>query len=205
MHSVSVDGVPVTPSKIVCAGRNYVRHIEELGNEVPDELVLFLKPNSAIGTTLPATRDGETLHYEGEIALLVRDGAFAAAAFGLDLTRRALQTALKRRGLPWERAKAFAGSALFGPFVSLTTPVTALALQLAVDGEVRQTAGVGLMIFKPDFILDEAERVFGLEDGDILLTGTPAGVGEVRAGARFAGELLADGEHLCAAHWQAQR
>jgi 2-keto-4-pentenoate hydratase/2-oxohepta-3-ene-1,7-dioic acid hydratase in catechol pathway len=137
MHSVSISGNRVTPSKIVCAGRNYVRHIEEMGNEAPDDLVLFLKPNSAIGDTLYSSRDGETLHYEAEIALMVRDGAYAAAALGLDLTRRSLQTTLKAAGLPWERAKAFAGAALFSPFVPLPGPVSELALRLAIDGEER--------------------------------------------------------------------
>jgi 2-keto-4-pentenoate hydratase/2-oxohepta-3-ene-1,7-dioic acid hydratase in catechol pathway len=100
MNSIDVDGRTVTPSKILCVGRNYVRHIEELGNEIPDQMVVFAKPNSAIGDRLQATREGETLHYEGEIALLVEGGRYTAAAFGLDLTRRALQSELKSRGLP---------------------------------------------------------------------------------------------------------
>ncbi len=107
-----LDGAAVTPSKIVCVGRNYVAHIEELGNEIPEQMVVFNKPNSAIGDTLYANL-GEPLHYESELAFMVRAGQLAAVAFGLDLTRRELQSRLKHRGLPWERAKAFDGAALF--------------------------------------------------------------------------------------------
>jgi 2-keto-4-pentenoate hydratase/2-oxohepta-3-ene-1,7-dioic acid hydratase in catechol pathway len=201
---VTHSGQAVTPSKIVCVGRNYVRHIEELGNEVPEEMVVFLKPNSAIGDTLASRHGDEPLHYEGEIALLVQGGQFTAAAFGLDLTRREKQSALKAKGLPWERAKAFDGSALFSPFVSLDVPVTGLGLRLAIDGAERQTGKVSLMLFKPEFILAEIGRFMSLEDNDIIMTGTPAGVGEVTPGARFHGQLLAGDRVLSEARWQAE-
>jgi len=203
MNSIDVDGRAVTPSKILCVGRNYVRHIEELGNEIPDQMVVFAKPNSAIGDRLHATREGETLHYEGEIALLVEGGRYTAAAFGLDLTRRALQSELKSRGLPWERAKAFDGAALFSPFAALDGPVTGLSLRLTVDGEERQAGSVGLMMYKPAFILEELSRVFTLEDGDIVMTGTPAGVGPIDPGATFEGTVFADDAPLSSAQWTA--
>ncbi len=204
MNSIDVDGRAVTPSKILCVGRNYVRHIEELGNEIPDQMVVFAKPNSAIGDRLCATREGEVLHYEGEIALLVERGRYTAAAFGLDLTRRALQGELKSRGLPWERAKAFDGAALFSAFASLEGPVTALSLRLTVDGEERQAGSVGLMIYKPAYILEELSRLCTLEDGDIVMTGTPAGVGPIDPGAIFEGTVFADGAPLCSARWTAE-
>jgi len=203
MNSIDVDGRAVTPSKILCVGRNYVRHIEELGNEVPDQMVVFAKPNSAIGDRLHATRERETLHYEGEIALLVEGGRYTAAAFGLDLTRRALQSELKSRGLPWERAKAFDGAALFSPFATLDGPVTGLSLRLTVDGEDRQAGSVGLMMYKPAFILEELSRVFTIEDGDIVMTGTPAGVGPIDPGATFEGTVFADDAPLSSAQWTA--
>jgi len=108
----------VAPAKIVCVGRNFVEHIEELGNEIPENMVIFLKPNSAVAEDLRACHD-EPLHYEGELCFLFEKGRFAAVGFGLDLTKRNLQSQLKVKGLPWERAKAFDGSVVFSSFVPI--------------------------------------------------------------------------------------
>ena len=89
MQAISVNGATVYPSKIVCVGRNYVAHIQELGNAVPDAMVVFNKPNSAISATLHSALGGEALHYEGELAFTVQNGALAAVGFGLDLTTKA--------------------------------------------------------------------------------------------------------------------
>ena len=204
MHTVIVDNQPVTPSKIVCVGRNYVAHIEELGNEVPRDMVVFNKPNSAIGNVLHSQLGGERLHYEGELAFIVRDGGFVAVGFGLDLTKRNLQSRLKEKGLPWERAKAFDGSALFSEFVTLAGDIDSLALRLEVDGELRQHGGVELMMYKPEVILRELAHFTTLEDGDIVMTGTPEGVGEIRAGQCFEACVLAGPEILVASAWIAQ-
>jgi len=204
MQTVSVDGVPVTPSKIVCVGRNYVAHIEELGNPVPEEMVVFNKPNSAIAATLAAQIDGETLHYEGELCFVVRGGGLDAVGFGLDLTRRELQARLKQQGLPWERAKAFDGAALFSAFVPLREPLESLSLALDVDGQRRQAGGVELMLYPPALILRELQGFMTLEDGDILMTGTPGGVGPVRRGERFEGRILAGARALVSATWVAR-
>lgn len=203
MKTVRVDGRVVTPSKIVCIGRNYARHIEELGNEVPDSMVVFLKPNSAIGDDLVASREGEPLHYEGEIALMVMQGRFAAVGFGLDLTRRELQTSLKSRGLPWERAKAFDGAALFSPFMSLSVPLASLECRLSIDGIERQRGPVSMMLYSPATILAELSTFLTLEDGDIVMTGTPEGVGPVVPGADFEGSVLGDGVVLATGRWRA--
>jgi len=204
MHTVSVSGTTVTPSKIVCVGRNYVAHIQELGNEVPQDMVVFNKPNSAISDVLLSEVDGEALHYEGEIVLLVRGGEFAAVGFGLDLTRRELQNTLKQKGLPWERAKAFDGAALFSEFVPLPQDPGRLALQLEVDGEMRQAGGVDMMIYPPATIRAELRKFTTLEDGDLVMTGTPAGVGAIRRGERFEGRILSQGEVLVSASWVAR-
>ncbi len=204
MNTVLVDGKTVAPSKIVCIGRNYVAHIEELGNEVPEEMVVFNKPNSAIGETLHARSGGETLHYEGEIALLVQQGRAVAAGFGLDLTRRQLQARLKAKGLPWERAKAFDGAALFSPFTRLENGTDTLSLRLHINGALRQHGGVELMLYPPDVILGELARFTTLEDGDIIMTGTPAGVGEVKPQDRFAGEVLCGDQVITSGTWQAE-
>ncbi len=202
MHSVNCRGQSVTPSKIVCIGRNYVAHIEELGNEVPEDMVVFLKPNSAIGDTLYSER-GEPLHYEGEIALMVEGGQFAAVGFGLDLTLRGLQSRLKGAGLPWERAKAFDGAALFSDFVALPADLDSLEVELDVDGQPRQRGSIPLMMYKPTDILQGLASFMTLEDGDIVMTGTPAGVGEVHAGEHFTGRICSQGRVLVEGNWQA--
>lgn len=118
MNLVEFDGIQRTPSKIVCVGRNYTEHIEELGNPVPEQMVLFFKPNASISDELRA-RHEEPLHYEGEICFGIENGVYRYLGFGLDLTKRGAQKALKERGLPWERCKAFKGSALFSRFVPI--------------------------------------------------------------------------------------
>jgi 2-keto-4-pentenoate hydratase/2-oxohepta-3-ene-1,7-dioic acid hydratase in catechol pathway len=204
MRGIKVAGRSVYPSKIVCVGRNYVAHIEELGNAVPDNMVVFNKPNSAITNILHSQLDHENLHYESELAFTIEHGELATVGFGLDLTKRTLQTALKEQGLPWERAKAFDGAALFSEFVALPTDIKRLSLRLHVDGELRQAGGIDLMIYQPDAILRELARFTTLEDGDIIMTGTPAGVGEIRQGQLFEGNVLQGEKSLVAAAWVAR-
>jgi len=204
MQTITVNGRSVTPSKVVCIGRNYVAHIEELGNEIPEQMVVFNKPNSAISDILRSQIAGEALHYESELAFVIEGGKLAAVGFGLDLTKRGLQSRLKEKGLPWERAKAFDGAALFSGFVALPKEVSSLSLQLTVDGTLRQSGGVRLMMYKPDTIVRELQEFTTLEDGDIIMTGTPEGVGEIRTGERFEGLVLAGSKPLVAASWVAQ-
>ena len=128
----------------------------------------------------------------------------AAVGFGLDLTKRALQSALKEQGLPWERAKAFDGAALFSEFVALPRDIASLSLQLDVDGELRQAGGVDLMIYKPEAIIRELATFTTLEDGDIIMTGTPSGVGEIRPGQLFEGQVLLGDKPLVSATWVAR-
>ena len=203
MQSITWEGERLFPSKIVCVGRNYVAHIEELGNEMPDSMVVFNKPNSAITDTLLSRAGGQTLHYEGELAFLVMHGALAAVAFGLDLTKRSLQSELKGKGLPWERAKAFDGAALFSDFKTLPGDLSQLSLELWVDDLQRQTGGVDLMINSPDRILSELATFTTLEDGDIIMTGTPSGVGEIKAGEEFHGRVLVGNSPLITTTWTA--
>jgi 2-keto-4-pentenoate hydratase/2-oxohepta-3-ene-1,7-dioic acid hydratase in catechol pathway len=204
MRRIKVAGKNVYPSKIVCVGRNYVAHIKELGNDVPDNMVVFNKPNSAITDTLHSQLDHHALHYESELAFTIEHGKLAAVGFGLDLTKRTLQTALKEKGLPWERAKAFDGAALFSEFVALPTDLKRLSLRLDVDGELRQVGGVDLMIYQPDAILRELASFTTLQDGDIIMTGTPAGVGEIRRGQRFEGKVLKGEKPLVSVAWVAR-
>ena len=203
MNTIRINGQSVAPSKIVCIGRNYLEHIRELGNETPDAMVIFNKPNSAISETLLAVSE-EPLHYEGEICFVVQDGDLGAVGFGLDLTRRELQSKLKAKGLPWERAKAFNGAACFSDFVSLgDTPLESLSLQLRVNDELRQDGGYELMMHKPRDILEGIREFMSLEDGDIIMTGTPKGVGQVQPGERFVGSILSAGDELVSREWVA--
>ena len=201
MNTINVNGNTVQPSKILCVGRNYRAHIEELGNEIPDSMVVFNKPNSAISSTLYSDINNQPLHYESELAFTVKEGKLDAVGFGLDLTKRALQSTLKAKGLPWERAKAFDGAALFSAFVTLPKDIEGLSLQLNVDGEQRQAGGISLMIYTPVQIIRELETFTTLEDGDIIMTGTPAGVGEIKAGQDFEGKVLLAGKTLVSATW----
>lgn len=204
MKTINVNGSIVTPSKIVCVGRNYVAHIEELGNEVPEEMVVFNKPNCAITDILRSQMAGEDLHYESELCFTVAGGEFSAVGFGLDLTKRGLQARLKEKGLPWERAKAFDGSVLFSRFLPAPDDFSQLSLELHVDGKIRQAGGVELMMYPPDVILEELKSYTTLEDGDVVMTGTPAGVGSVKTGEHFEGYVLHGGRLLVQASWIAQ-
>ncbi|MFK7976831.1 MAG: fumarylacetoacetate hydrolase family protein [Halioglobus sp.] len=189
MQSITVDREAIYPSKVVCIGRNYVEHIAELGNEIPDEPVLFIKPNSALADTLQRST-AEPIHYEAEIAFCVQHGGLAAVGFGLDLTKRGVQSFLKSKGLPWERAKAFDGAAVFSHFVRFGGNMEGLRLELHINGELIQSGGYEHMLHKPDQVKAEIEKSFTLEDGDVVMTGTPKGVGELINGDVFCGKIF---------------
>ncbi len=210
MKTISINGKAVAPSKIVCIGRNYVGHITELGNEIPKEPVVFLKPNSAIGESLQAFHQ-EPLHYEGELCFVYGQGRFLAVGFGLDLTKRGLQGDLKAKGLPWERAKAFDGAAVFSGFVALKKETCLeglgseieLKLELYINGKLTQCGGISLMIYKPDNILSKLQKFITLEDGDVVMTGTPEGVGQIVPGDEFVGKVLQGEKVLVQGRWLA--
>jgi 2-keto-4-pentenoate hydratase/2-oxohepta-3-ene-1,7-dioic acid hydratase in catechol pathway len=190
-------------TKIICVGRNYEEHITELGSERPDSMVLFLKPPSSISEVLNAELD-EPLHYEGEICFQIQNGKYHSVGFGLDLTKRQLQSRLKQKGLPWERSKAFDGSACFSQFVELKDhALESLHLKLEINGSEIQAGGFDLMIYKPVEILGEIQSFLSLEDGDIVMTGTPKGVGQVNRGDVFRGSIFAGDECLVTSEWKA--
>lgn len=202
MTTVQFNDRSIRPPKIICVGRNYSDHIAEMGSLPSAEMTVFMKPSASIGDSLIAER-GESIHYEGEICLLVEQGRFTGVGFGLDLTKRETQSQLKKAGLPWERAKAFAGSALFSDFVSAPFELDELTLELRIDGVLRQQGGVNNMLYKPATILEELNQFLTLEDGDIVMTGTPAGVGPVLQGQRFDGQLQVGSKVLTHISWQA--
>ncbi len=208
--SVAGKNLPWAPGKIVCVGRNYLEHINELQNEVPDDVVLFMKPNTAFSALcqkceIPANK-GE-IHYECELALLISKKlsgtsathtlqAIGAYGLALDLTLRGLQSRLKAKGLPWEKAKAFDGSCPISPWKMVNGDFS-LAHQYVfrINGNVRQSADTRYMLTDIAQLLAEISGWFTLMPGDVVLTGTPAGVGKLSPGDQL--EFILDGQELC--------
>ncbi|RKQ95706.1 2-keto-4-pentenoate hydratase/2-oxohepta-3-ene-1,7-dioic acid hydratase in catechol pathway [Kushneria sinocarnis] len=192
--------------KIVCIGRNYAAHARELDNAVPETPLLFIKPaTSAVALAEPirVPSGRGAVHFETELALLIDrplshatpDQALAAIAgmgLALDLTLREVQAELKRQGHPWERAKGFDGACPLSDFVPVDGSEVAwqqLHFSLTIDGEPRQQGDTSLMLFDVAALLVEMSRSFTLEPGDVILTGTPEGVGELPGDAELTLEL----------------
>ncbi|MFH0258614.1 fumarylacetoacetate hydrolase family protein [Vibrio rumoiensis] len=201
MTIILVDNKKQKPSKVVCVGRNYAEHVKELNNAMPDQMVVFNKPNTSITTQLNSYHQ-EPLHYEGEICFSIKNGEIDAVGFGLDLTKRELQSALKAKQLPWERAKAFDGSAVLSKFVSLKGGNwQGLSLELLINGVRVQAGGVMNMMYSPDDILNELKSYTTLNNGDVVMTGTPSGVGIVHEGDIFTGRIKQYDQLLIETQW----
>ena len=192
MNKIVLEDKEIFPSKVVCIGRNYMEHIKELNNEVPEDMVFFIKPNSAISNKLDFPKNQNSCHYEAEISFLIEDNKISAVSFGLDLTLREVQSKLKEKGLPWERAKSFDGAAVFSKFVNFDGDISKLGIELYINGELKQKGDYSLMINKPLEIIKEANSFLSFEDGDILMSGTPSGVGSFKRGDVFLGKILLD-------------
>ncbi|MES2517075.1 MAG: fumarylacetoacetate hydrolase family protein [Bacteroidota bacterium] len=187
--------------KILCIGRNYAEHIAELNNERPSEPVIFLKPDTAI------LKDNEPfyhpdfsndVHHEVELVLKINkvgkniEAKFAHKYYdeigiGIDFTARDLQAKLKEKGLPWEKAKAFNGSAPISNFISKSqfADLKNVNFHLEINGEVRQKGNTKMMLWHFDEIIAEISKYFTLKTGDLVFTGTPAGVGKVNIGDKL--------------------
>jgi 2-keto-4-pentenoate hydratase/2-oxohepta-3-ene-1,7-dioic acid hydratase in catechol pathway len=196
MKKILLNENEIYPSKVVCIGRNYTEHIKELNNEVPDEMVFFIKPNSSISNKIVFPKNHNSCHYEAEISFLIENKQITAVGFGLDLTLREVQSKLKAKGLPWERAKAFDNSAIFSNFVPFNEDITKLGIELYINRELRQKGDYSNMINKPHEIIEEVNSFLSFEDGDILMTGTPSGVGEFKIGDEFIGKILLNDDTL---------
>ena len=199
LQTVQYNDQSIVPSKIVCIGRNYVEHIQELGNEIPSSMVVFNKPNSAISDTLYYFSDH--CRFEGEICFLIRNGKIVAIGFGLDLTHADIQNHLKSKGLPWERAKSFDHSAVLSHFISLECDIRSLQMKLYINDQLVQFATYDLMMYKPDIMLSEIESFMRLEENDIIMSGTPKGVGNYKVGDRFVGEIYSGETLLLQKEW----
>ncbi len=180
--------------KIICIGRNYSEHAKELGNEIPDDPVIFMKPDTAIlkkGSDFYIPEFSDDIHYELEVVLKISKGGkyiqkenagnhYDEIGLGIDFTARDLQTKLKDKGLPWELAKGFDGSAVISDFVSKENyHLQNLNFSLIKNNEKVQDGNTGEMIFSPDDIIAFASQYFTLRVGDLIFTGTPKGVGKV--------------------------
>lgn len=194
--------------KIICIGRNYAEHARELNNTVPTEPVFFMKPDTAL------LKDGESfyypdftndLHHELEIVLKINKVGkhikeqfahkyYSEIGLGIDFTARDIQEQQKAKGLPWEKAKAFDGSAPIGKFVNKDTlnDMSAIDFELRVNGNTRQIGNTKDLLFSFDEIIAYISKFVTLKVGDLIYTGTPAGVASVKVGDKLQGFMKGD-------------
>lgn len=180
--------------KIICIGRNYAEHARELGNEIPENPVIFMKPDTAVlkkGSDFYIPEFSEDIHYELEVVLKISKGGkyiqeekagnhFEEIALGIDFTARDLQSKLKEKGLPWELAKGFDGSAVISDFYKKEDyDLKNLQFSLLKNKEEVQNGNTTLMLFSPEKIIAFVSKYFTLKTGDLIFTGTPKGVGKV--------------------------
>jgi acylpyruvate hydrolase len=191
--------------KILCIGRNYADHIAELGNPAPEAPVIFIKPASSIigeGEQIVIPPYSHDCHHEAELALLIgrqgKDipvdqslGYIAGYGVGIDLTLRDVQGELKKKGLPWEIAKGFDTACPLSSFVeaSRVPDPQNLQIRLTVNGEIRQDGNTSMMIHRIPAIISHMSGNFTLEPGDVILTGTPAGVSRIVSGDKLEAEI----------------
>ncbi len=187
--------------KIVCVGRNYVEHIHELGNEIPEKPIVFLKPASAVifsGEEIIYPDYSNEMHHEVELLLLIgktiknvtieeAEDAIIAYGLGLDMTLRDVQNEMKKKGYPWTTAKCFDTSAVISEFILKENLKLTLEekLLLSVNGAIKQNETLQKMIFKPVEIVQYLSTLMTLHYGDIIFTGTPKGVGKVNRGDKL--------------------
>lgn len=201
------------PGRIFCVGRNYADHIRELGHADDGDCLIFMKPASAIveaGEVIELPRGQGAVHHEAELTVLLTGGGrdipedqaletVAGIGLGLDLTLRDLQTRLKARGAPWELAKAFDGAAPLGDWQPyLDQDLQALQFELLVNGKPRQQGDTAYMLYPVARLIHILSRSWSLEPGDVLYTGTPAGVGPLQPGD----EILLRGQGLGEHRWR---
>jgi len=189
--------------KIFCIGRNYANHAKEMGNGVPDEPIIFMKPKSALvqgHTPFYYPEFTNELNYEGELVVRIsKNGKYIqekhasnyynGISVGIDFTARDIQQKLKENGLPWEKAKSFDNSAAVGKFIDITPAMNKknINFSLTKNKEVVQSVNSSEMIFSIDQIIANISNYFSINIGDLIYTGTPAGVGECIVGDVFEG------------------
>jgi len=191
--------------KIVCVGRNYVEHAKELGNEIPEKPVIFIKPSSAIiysGDEIVYPPFSSEMHHEVELVLLIgkkiknaniseAEDAIAGYGVGLDMTLRDIQNELKKKGYPWTIAKCFDTSAVVSDFILKENYQLTLneEISLSINGTIKQREKLNKMIFNPAQLVEYISSLMTLEEGDLVFTGTPAGVSRVNRGDKLSAEI----------------
>ncbi|MFT5620113.1 MAG: acylpyruvate hydrolase [Chitinophagales bacterium] len=187
--------------KIFCIGRNYADHVKELKNEIPTKPLVFMKPPTAIlngNKSFYIPEFSSNIHYEGEIVVKIsKNGKHIQQRFardyydmisiGMDLTARDLQAELKAKGHPWEIAKGFDGSAVIGDFIPLTGELDQVNFSIRKNGELVQDGKCKDMLFSIDELIVYISQFFRIQKGDLIYTGTPAGVGQIQIGDVFEG------------------
>jgi len=205
--SIPATGNEYIIGKILCIGQNYVDHIKELGNEPPAAPVVFMKPATAVigdGDSVVIPAYSSNCHYEAELAVLIGEEGkdipearalsyVAGYGVAIDMTLRDVQETLRKKGLPWDIAKGFDSSCPLSDFVpaAQVADPQQLTIRLKLNNEERQNGFTGLMINPVARIISHLSTIFTLEEGDIILTGTPAGVGRIVSGDRL--EAAVDG------------
>ncbi len=191
--------------KLICIGRNYVAHIDELKNERPTDPVIFMKPDTSVllkKQPFFIPEFSEDVHHEVEILVKIKkvgkhiEEKFANTYYdeiglGIDFTARDLQSKLKEKGLPWEKAKAFDGAAVVGNFISKAKfkDVNNINFSLDKNGQIVQAGNTSLMLWKIDALIEYISKYFTLKIGDIIFTGTPAGVAKVNPEDQLTGYI----------------
>lgn len=204
-HAILKESQSYPIGKILCIGRNYAEHIKELGNETPDQPIIFMKPSTAVignGEEIVIPPYSRECHHEVELALLIGKrakcispdqvyGHIAGYGVAIDLTLRDVQGELKKKGLPWEIAKGFDTSCPLSCFAeaSAVPDPHNLRLVMTVNGETRQDGNSAMMIHRIPQLVSHMSQIFTLEPGDVILTGTPSGVSAIGAGDRLTAEI----------------
>jgi fumarylpyruvate hydrolase len=193
---VSGSGLRFPVNRIFCVGRNYADHVKEMGNDAKGTPIFFMKPADAIvlDGQFPYPTVSKDVHHEIELVVaLGPDARIFGYAVGIDMTRRDLQAMAKSGGKPWEQAKSFDKSAPIGAIMPMTDALAKGAILLDVNGTRRQSADLADMIWSVEEILVELRKLFTLKPGDLIYTGTPAGVGAVQRGDHMHGEIAGIG------------
>lgn len=190
---------------IWAVGRNYAKHAQEMKAEVPTEPFFFLKSGGTLETSsrieLPSW--SAEVHHELELAFWIDENlTFSHVSLALDLTARDAQNLAKSKGLPWTQAKSFTGSCPLGPWLNIgDVQVELLSFILQINGKTVQTGHYDDMIFKPAQLLESVKKYYPLQVHDVLLTGTPDGVGQLKSGDTLKAILQSEGHEILACHW----
>lgn len=204
--------------KVVCIGRNYAAHAKEMGSEVPTSPLLFMKPASCVVTMADGIHHpgfGGALHYETELTIqLAKDlknasiddvqDAISGVTLGLDLTLREIQSELKSKSYPWERSKCFDGACVLGDWLdpALFGDFSKVRYQLHINDELRQDGDTLLMMFPIYELLVEVSHAFSLQAGDVIMTGTPSGIGQLNQGDKLSLTLESPETQTVLQAWQ---